>query len=267
MDIKRIGQVTNYKALRDCGMEELAMRQLAIKPSSGVQFARTADREQKDIARQHILDLFTPAAWPGHLHILTMPGLDWRFERKLLGSREEGWMKSRVRPERTYFTCIENDRAIYFAACATLPGMGTRKAKVSILKPPRFAELGVKTKFIGGYFFANTDDLMRQTLWAYDAVWLDYTGPMSVERLKLLKPFYQRCVRNTLIVTALGARWNTSTVAAIRAAGGHSQWLAKHLPGQVLHDLQYNDTVPMTQFAVRKLDGGSHGVVCTDILA
>ncbi len=187
-----------------------------------------------------------------------MPGLDWRFERKLLGRREGNWMRKRG-PERTYFTCVENDRAIYYASVAQIPGIDTHGARITILQPPKFAEYGLKTKFIGGHFFANVDDLMRQTRWTFDAAWLDYTGPMSVERLKLIENFYQRCVYHILIVTVLRARWAQPALNAIEKAGGHSEWLHAHLPGEVLHDLSYNDTVPMTQFAVRKTTGGENG--------
>ncbi len=204
-NIKTIGQVAAYKPLGRLNMEELAARQRTIKASSGIQFARTVNREQKDAARQQIIDLFSPSVWPGRLRMLTMPGLEWRFERKLLGKREGNWMQKRG-PERTYFTCIENDRALYFASMAKIPGAETRSAKLTMLPPPDFAELALKTRFIGGHFFANVDDLIRQTQWTFDAAWLDYTGPMSVERLKLLERFYQRCVYSTLIVTVLRAR-------------------------------------------------------------
>jgi hypothetical protein len=256
--IKTIGQVATYKPLSRLNMEELAMRQRSIKASGGIEFARTTERDQKDAARQQIIDMFSLSVWPGRLRMLTMPGLDWRFERKLLGRREGNWMHKRA-PERTYFTCVENDRALYYASVAKIPGVDTRGAKLTILQPPKFAEYGLKTKFIGGYFFANMDDLMRSTGWTFDAAWLDYTGPMSVERLKLIESFYQRSVYNILIVTVLRARWTQAAVEAIERAGGHSEWLHAHLPGEVLHNLEYNDTVPMTQFAVRKIAGGEYG--------
>lgn len=248
-----IGQVAYRKPLRLCNMEELAAHQRGTQARSGVLFARNTDREQKDDARQRILDLFDPSVWPRNLSILTMPGLDWRFERKLLGSREVGWMRKFERPKRTFITSIENDRAIYYSAVAEMPGGETLNPLTKICNPPSFAEQSVKTKFIRGqFFFANVDDLMRETAWEFDAVWLDYTGPMSKDRMRLIEQFYHRSVRHTLVVTVLKARWNRETSAAIKRAGGHSEWLRKHLPGEVLHDIEYFDTSPMAQFAVRK---------------
>jgi hypothetical protein len=136
-----------------------------------------------------------------------------------------------------------------------MPGMHTSTLKR--ITKYTFAEMAVKTGF-AAFFFANIDDLMRSQ-WdnsggrsAWDAVWLDYTGPLTVERLQLIEEFYARYVGRILIVTALKARFNENTTRAIARAGGHSNWLRAHLRGEVLHDLEYYDTSPMAQFAVRK---------------
>lgn len=264
MSSKSLGQITYKRPLRLCNMEELAAHQRSTQAGGGVLFARNPDGEQKTIARQHILDMFTPQAWPGRLNMLTMPGVDWRFERKLLGSREPGWMRRRT-PYRTHFTAVENDRAIYYAGASQMPGIETPNALVKPVKRGKFqfAEQALKTRYTS-FFFANVDDLLQYE-WepapyreheqvGWDAAWLDYTGPLSKERLSYIQHFYERAVRSILIVTALKARWNRDTVTAIERAGGHSEWLRKHLPGEVLHDLEYFDTSPMAQFAVRRTD-------------
>jgi hypothetical protein len=248
---KSIGQVAAYKPLYGCNIEELAAMLQHTQPSGGMLFARNPDREAKDAARQKILDLFTPAEKPGHLRILTMPGLDWRFERKLLGSREGDWMR-KAGPGRTGITAVENDRYIYYSAVTTMPGLNTRRALTRFLPPESFAERTTRTKFLNEFHFANVDDLMRETTKRWDAVWLDYTGPLTVERLRLIARFYNESVRDTLIVTALKARYNRETSDAIDRAGGHSEWLRKYLPGEILHDIEYFDTSPMAQFAVRR---------------
>jgi hypothetical protein len=231
-------------------MEELAIRQAGIAPSGGVLFARTVAREKKDAARQLVLDLFHPSCWDRPLRMLTMPGVHWRFERLLLATREVGWMRA-SNPQRTRFTSVENDRAIYFGAAAQMPGLHTPKSTVKRIKPYSFAEMGIRTSY-AAFFFANVDDMMAHKEWSgWDAVGLDYTGPLSVKRLKLIQHFYQHFVRDTLIVTALEGRWNSETSDAIDRAGGHSEWLRDHLPGEVLHDIEYLDTAPMSQFAVR----------------
>lgn len=71
---KTLRQVTNYKPLHKCDIEELAAEQIT-RPSGGVLFARNPARQEKDAARKLLLDLFAPANWPSHLKILTMPGL------------------------------------------------------------------------------------------------------------------------------------------------------------------------------------------------
>jgi hypothetical protein len=252
---KSIAEVATYRPLVNCGMEELAARQRTIKPSSGVQFVRTSNRIEKDAARQMILDLFHPSRWRAQLSILTMPCVDWRFERLLLAAREPGWMQARS-PQRTRFTSVESDRSIYFAAVTQMPGVETPNRLIKPVRKwqdrPTFFELGVKTRY-AAFFFADVDDLMRDTHWddGWDAAWLDYTGPLTVARLQLIKQFFQTYVRDTLIVTALKARWRDDTSQAIAKAGDHSLWLRQHLPGEILHDIEYFDTVPMAQFAVR----------------
>lgn len=251
---------TAFKPLHAYDMEELAARQRSLIPRGGVLFARNVDGEAKSAARDLVLNLFAPDRWPDHLHMLTMPGLQWRFERKLLGMREVGWMaQQKPHPKRTFFTAAENDRAIYYSAVTQMPGLHTPLRAIS--KFP-FAERAVKTHY-ASFFFANIDDMLAYD-WQghkgrphnnrnqWDAVWLDYTGPMTVERLALVAEFYRRYVRSILVVTVLKARWNDQTVAAIKRAGGHAEWLREHLPGEVLHDVEYHDTSPMAQIAVRK---------------
>lgn len=251
---KTLGQVAQYKPLARCDIEELATMQ-HVRPSGGMLFARNADREEKDAARLKILELFTKDKWPTHLSILTMPGLDWRFERKLFGKREGDWVRRFAGPQRTRITAVENDRFIYYSASHQMPGLHTKRALMVHLKAEPFAERTVKTKFIGKFHFANVDDLMAATSESWDAAWLDYTGPLTVERLRLIARFYESSVRDTLIVTALKARYNKETTTAILRSGGHSEWLRRHLPGEVLHDIEYFDTSPMVQFAVRHTGG------------
>lgn len=259
---KTIGQVATYKPLSKCGLEELAAHQSTINPSGGILYARKPDGEEKIKARQMVLDIFSRENWDRHLNMLTLPGLRWRFERLLLAQREPGWM-NRPSPKRTHFTGVENDRAIYYSAVREMPGVETPRRLIKPVRKGRitFAECAYKTRF-ASFFFANIDDFLAHT-WVsphyreekvagWDAAWLDYTGPLSTERLRLIAHFYQNHVREVLIVTALKGRWNKLTSEAILRSGGHSAWLAKYLPGEVLHDIEYCDTSPMAQFAVRR---------------
>lgn len=261
-NIRSIGQVAAYKPISRCGMEELAVWQTTAKPTGGVLFARNVDGEEKSAARQIILDLFLPDVWGRKLNMLTMPGVHWRFERKLLGMREAGWMRTKS-PHRTHFTGVENDRSIFFASTTQMPGLNTPGALIKPVKRERFpfAEAAVKTRY-ASFFFANIDEMMQhqwnqapyreQEQAGWDAAWLDYTGPLTLARMNVISRFFHCFVRSTLIVTALKARWDRETSDAVTNAGGHSEWLRKHLPGEVLHDIEYFDTSPMAQFAVRK---------------
>jgi hypothetical protein len=249
---KGIGEVANYKPLARCGMEELAARQRSITPSGGVLFARNTDREEKAAARQLVLDLFHPDRWGPSLRILTMPSVHWRFERKLLAMRQPGWMRD-AKPRGTYFTGVENDRSIFFAAVAQMPGLHTPRAVVKQVKNNYpFAEMGIKTNY-GSFFFANVDDFVTHE-WdgGWEAAWLDFTGPLTAVRLRKIKRFYERHVSGVLIVTALKARWHKDDSEAIKKAGGHTEWVRRYLDGEVLHDLEYCDTAPMVQVALRK---------------
>jgi hypothetical protein len=261
-NFKRIGQITAYRPLARLNMEELAAYTRSVEPRGGILFARGRQRAHKDAARQRVLDLFTPTAWPGWLHLLTMPGVDWRFERLLLGLREPGWMQypGLKWPARTHFMGVESDRPIYFAAVGTMPGVHTPHATIKPIKPFPFAEIGVKTRY-ASLFLANVDDVMMHA-WTdngWDAAWLDYTGPLTVERLAIIARFYRERVRHIMIVTAMLARWNKHAMDAIEHHGGHSAWMRAALPGHVLHEIEYLDTSPMVQFAVRHEGRGALG--------
>lgn len=216
----------------------------------GVQFAQNIDGAEKSAARRLILDLFHPDKWPDRLRMLTMPGLHWKFERKLLGMREGDWMSSTASPARkTHFTSAENNRSIFTASMHKLPR--NYREIIQETAPWSFAEIGFSTGLVT-HFFCNVDDLMGHE-WDrhFDAAWLDYTGPLSIERLNLIRRFHEKYLgRGILIITALRARWNRESVDAIEKAGGHSEWLRQNLAGAILHDIKYMDTSPMAQFAV-----------------
>lgn len=236
-----LGKRTNYKPALPW---ELAAHSSVSDTS--VLFHRNPDGDEKNTARKLVLDLFHPDIWASPLHMVTMPGVHWKFERKLLGMREGDWM-NKPNPRRTKFCTVENNRAIYSASMYKIPGLHVSAIKE--IAPRPFAEIGFRTSYTS-HFFCNADDFIAYDNWGFDAAWLDYTGPLSIERLNLIQRFYNRLKSGTLIVTALRARWNRATSDAISNAGGYSEWLRQHLVGNVLHDIQYFDTSPMAQFAV-----------------
>lgn len=243
--------VIPYKALTRCNIDELAAQQVlnerALRNTSGVMFARKVDHSEKDAARASILQILASA--PAPLFVLTMPGLNWTFEVGLLKQREPHWrLQQAVASMR--LTCVENDRFIYYSAVTKMPG--NKHCLLRSLARPDYAERAMGNGIIDRYVFANVDDLM-QSGESFDVVWLDYTGPLSVDRMKRIQRFWRDSVRSTLIVTSLKARWNRETADTIVRNGGCMGWLRSRLQGRVLHEIEYQDgPSPMIQFAVQK---------------
>lgn len=261
MTSRSLHEIAAPRPLSRCGLEELAVHQITAAPSGGIMFARKQERGEKDEARRHIIDLLGDIEAFPTLSILTLPGLEWKFENKLLGRREGNWAgEARPGPARTTFTCIENDRSIYHAAVTKMPGMrpwrnrhDRRNPLIRVLPATSFAERAVSNQWVDRFYFGNVDDLMRSDDRVFDAAWLDYTGPLSIDRLALIRRFFAARVRRVLVVTALRARWNRETSDVITAAGGHSAWFLRGMSAEVLHDINYQDgPSPMAQIAVSK---------------
>lgn len=248
----------NFKPLSKCGMEELAAHvRGSNSQTGGILFARNKDGDEKKKSRQLVLDLFAPEVWPGHLRILTMPGSRWIFERQLLALREgPGWSRS-ASSGGTFFTSVESDRAIYFSACTTMPGVeSNRRSRVRSLKKNPFAEFGVGNDF-AAFFFTDVESLMAYAIdcwYPLDAAWLDFTGPMTPQRLSLLRQFYKKCVRKILVVTMLKGRESKSATRSLKDHASRGRWLSDNLSGEILHDIEYFDTSAMVQFAVERTD-------------
>lgn len=244
-----------YKPLGRCSVEELAAEQAArdrraMRLTGGVAFARKDDdQDGKRAARSAIADMLTLDAMPGCISILTMPGVGWHFEGKLLKLREPNWRTQQM-TETMRLTCVENDRFIYYSAATRMPGKHTL---MRALDRPDYAERVMGNGIIDRYEFANVDDVMASGE-TFDVAWLDYTGPLTVERLKLIEHFYRRCVRSTLIVTVLKARWNKDVDRAAKRHGGYCEWAVSPFANDIgLHAIEYQDgPSPMFQFALRK---------------
>ena len=75
----------------------------------------------------------------------------------------------------------------------------------------------------------------------------DRAADKTIAELAMANPDF------STLVTALKARWNKDTSHAIERAGGHGAWVLRHLHGDVLHDIEYQDgPSPMHQIALRK---------------
>ena len=250
-----LDMIGKARPLSQCGMEEMAVHQLTARPSGGILFARATERGHKDEARRYLVDLFGDVERFPTLNILTMPGLDWRFENKLLGRREGDWANSGRGPQRTRITSVESDRAIYQAAVTRMPGMArhwrthrhrTKNDPIRMEASPEWAECSISNRWVNRFHFANVDDLMAGLPQdqRFDAAWLDYTGPMTAVRLAIIQRFFAQHIRpgGALAVTVLRGRQKPKDVRAMDAAGGHTEWLLGALPGRVDHDISYSDT-------------------------
>ncbi len=250
-----LDMIGKARPLAQCGMEELAVHQITARPSGGILFALATERGHKDEARRYLLDLLGDVERFPSLRVLSMPGLDWRFENKLLGRREGDWARSKIGPARTRLTCVESDRAIYQGAVTRMPGMArhwkmhawrTANDAIRMEAPPAWAECSISNRWVDRFHFANVDDLMAglPSDTTLDAAWLDYTGPMTVKRLAIIARFYELHIRpgGALAITVLRGRQKPKDVRAMDAAGGHTEWLLGALPGHLVHDIGYSDT-------------------------
>lgn len=241
-----------YKALARCNLEELGAQQAANNrrelASGGVAFARKEDCLEKDAARAEILKLLELEPAAGTQRVLSMPGLSWFFEAQLLKQREAAWRKQKT-AQTVELTCVENDRFVYYSAATKMPG--NKSTVIRTLPRPHYAERCMGNGMISRYIFANVDDLIQDRAERFDFAWLDYTGPMSVVRMQKIRAFWLNSGAKTLVVTSLRARWNKETGRTIERNGGLLAWHRARLPGQVLHEIEYQDGhSPMVQFAV-----------------
>lgn len=250
-----------YKPLTRCNIEELAAHQSAIdrrngRYGGGIAFARKDETPEKDVARRHILQLLDTRAMPGHITVLTMPGLSWKLEFDLLAQREPGWTKNHW-TQRTRLQCVENDRFIYYSATTKMPG-NKHGFVLRTHDRPAYAEREVGNDAIDRFTFANVDDLMAEGRDTFDAAWLDYTGPLTVKRLETIAKFYRERIRSTLIVTSLKARYSHEVERAAARHGGYCEWAVHPFADSIgLHAIEYQDGAsPMFQFACRKVRHG-----------
>src|SRR6185369_6236714 len=93
--------------------------------TSGVAFARKHHLtvlHAKNMARRRVLNSLSREEWPNQLRVLTMPGLEWTFEKLLMSERDyalfgDGWMSPSGgrfvgANQKTIFYGVEYDPAI-----------------------------------------------------------------------------------------------------------------------------------------------------------
>lgn len=220
---------------------------------SGVRFARRPIKTEKAIARNCVLSAFGQNVTGGRdaqLNILTMPGLDWSFERALIANREHG--RGRERPRTTFITAIESSPAIYTAALRLAPGADNSIS--TAVKCPPYARAAARTYAITRYYLTTFEEMALADTWHFEGAWLDFTGPLTISRLAGLEALWPRLGKR-LVLTTLNARWTREIGAMICEAGGLADLLLDHLPGAVVvSNLLYADGSPMNQITIDRAE-------------
>lgn len=211
------------------------------KESPGVSFARTvfmdpAGRSGKDSARGALIGKFG-SAHPRPLSILTLPGVAWRFEKKILYHRRRAGLETKI-------TALEKDPAIFAASLADMPG---NSRGYEYVDQHESSAAAVSTYKIHRYYCAAFEDFARTNEETFDAAWIDLTGPVGEKVLLGLARLWPY-VREALVVTSLKARWNRVTSARVRHLGGVANLLKTTLQGSAVEcDHEYCDSSPMSQ--------------------
>jgi hypothetical protein len=247
------------RRLAHCNIEEVAA-QFRLNPTTGMAF--DPRHVNKRAARELVLDLFGPQRFPDPITVLTMPGSAWFFEAELLRNREGADRRGaesldRLKgPERTDIHAVESDRAVYYECLTKTPGCRNRHNVIRDLGKCSFAERTLSFLWIGKYIFANMDDVMGETDQVYDCVWLDYFGPMTTDRMTLIKRFASTNIKHTFVITCLKGRWNPEVRSVLSNFGGYEEWIFSELSeiGQLEHCVNYFDTSPILQIAFNKKD-------------
>lgn len=234
----------------DAATRWLAVRNNPTVTGGGLAFARKSQQlnAAKNEARQRVIDSLLPENWPGHLRILTMPGLYWTFESQVIRKRKRAAGKTyRERGHKmTSIYAVEWDTAIYAASLKYIPGITSGLQKLS--------EHSLRTKLVECFYCTPVEGFITDGLCPeVDAAWLDFTGQISLRRMYAIRDFWRRKVTWQLTVTALNGRWDRFTGRAIKAHGGLEPWLIQNLGGEVFDVHRYRDGYSsMLQITLRK---------------
>lgn len=223
---------------------------------SGIRYARRVERTSKHMARNAVVSLFTPRRFSGGLSILTMPGLDWSFERSLLANRERGRGSGDRGVRRTFITAVERNPAIWQASILRMPGADT---SLSCAMPtPGFARAVTRSHSIQRFYNCDVSDFVTGAAnawrpdWRFVGAWIDLTGPLTMPMLDTLEALWGRISRH-LVVTSLKARWPAEVGAQVREAG-IAQLLMDRMPFAVpTVELEYADGSPMHQIVLTRV--------------
>jgi hypothetical protein len=216
------------------------------RTDTGIRYARRKTTVSKAAARNAALSAFGASRFPGNLSILTMPSLNWAFERALINNREHG--RGRLRPRRTFVTAIERSHVAYKGALLKIPG---HRSGIVNLPPAPYARQTCRSFTIARFHLCDLRELALglDGEWRYHGAWIDLSGPVTASVLTALVNLWETQIRSVLVLTSLRARWPRPINGMVREAGGLSAFLQEHIAGSVLHDFDYADGTPMHQIA------------------
>jgi hypothetical protein len=213
----------------------------------GIAFARSQltaphERPKKEEARGDILRRLSLRHWPWPLSIVTLPGLTWGFERRLLRMRERP--VTLVPKDKTRIVSLESQPEVFASALALIPRGPSGIRHLSDLLPGAVST--ACTDKIDEFICTAFEDFAHEWKDEADVAWLDFTGKVTRSLLHALAQFWPK-VRGTLILTAMrrGAR---EVSPLVRKQGDLVQAIRSVLPGSVVGPtLNYCDTAPMMQ--------------------
>lgn len=229
-------------------MEELAGRVWENQATRGVRYAQRPSDSEKCRARRRLVSLFHQVGGgvSGRgLALLTMPGLEWTFERDLLAIREspKKLAEGTRGPRRTFIESIEADEAIYRASLKWIPGHWSIQHRDPI--PGSTATL--RTPIIQRYHRITFEDYAKVDAPMLDGAWLDFNGQLTDARLEGLARLWPRLRKAMAVTVMMGRDKGLGGIGAREAA------IRDAMPkGTVIDCRTYRDTVPMLQMMILK---------------
>lgn len=227
--------------------------------TSGVAFARKCHNTvlyAKNLARQRVLQSMNLIEHPEPLRVLTMPGLEWIFEKMLIGARDysvvgddfiahtHGFGMAAKEPTKVY--AVEYDPAVFFGSVKWMPGF--KKGVV------QHSAHSLSTRAISLYYFSDVETYITDTACPeVGAAWLDFTGYMTPHRLYKIRRFWREKCSWQLAITVLNARYPSTVKAHVLKHKTMAKWITNTLGGEVYDVHHYfDDHSAMLQIILRK---------------
>lgn len=226
--------------------------------TSGVSFARKCHNtvlHAKNLARQRVLSSMSRIEFPGRLRVLTMPGLEWIFERMLISNRDysftgNDWIAhhnmKKLNRNPTHIYSVEYDPAVFFGSVKFMPLF-----KKGLVQHSAHA---VSTKQIDLYYFTDVETfIVDEACPKVNAAWLDFTGYMTPARLYKIRRFWRERCSWQLAITVLNARYPSTVKGHVVKHGTMAKWITNTLGGKVYDVHHYFDEhSAMLQIILRK---------------